>query len=65
MHCEFWCLALPLPYLASLNALSHIEAGAYFASTSNPVGELHLVLLHISQFSLSKQPPYLHITAVP
>ena len=35
------------------NALSHTEIGAYFASTSNPVGELHLVLLHISQLSVT------------
>ena len=43
--------------LASLvlrNALSHIEIGAYFASTCNSVGELHPVLLHISQLSSSK-----------
>ena len=47
------------------NALSHIEMGAYFASTSNPVGELHPILLHISQLSPSKQPSYLPITAFP
>ena len=46
-------------------ALSHIEIGAYFTSTSNSVGELHPVLLHISQLSSSQQPPYLPITAIP
>ena len=46
-------------------ALSHIEIGAYFASTSNYMGELHPLLLHISQLSPSKQPPYLPITAFP
>ena len=46
------------------NSLSHIEIGAYFASTSNSVGELP-VLLHISQLPSLKQPPYLPITAFP
>ena len=53
MHCELWFLALPLPFLLASsvlrNALSHIEIGAYFTSTSNSAGELHPILLHISK----------------
>ena len=62
-------MALPPPYCQPLRYFAlpflTLRVGAYFAGTSKLVGDLHLVLLHISQISSSKYPPYLPTTTFP
>ena len=62
-HHKLWirwrCITLPPSKFATLFGLVHcpiltMRVSAYFASTSKPMGGLHLVLLHISQYIFLK-----------